>query len=177
MAGKEFTNSGPPLLPGKANTWVPREERMWTERWRGGEKGKGGGLDGCVAWGGWWKRREELRRGGGVLGFVVGNKGKDGGGRGGDMCFGEEGVVASQEHAARKIVDEGEGLEVEIAEHGVGTPPQHQANDIGVYASAEEGHGAARMESAGRHVGQKETKDRARGRRWRCIGGWRPWPG
>ena len=60
-----------------------------------------------------------------MLGIVVGNEGKDGGGIGGDMCFGEEGVVASQEHAARKIVDEGEGLEVEIAEHGVGMPPPH----------------------------------------------------
>ena len=124
---------------------------------------QGGGLKGFVAREGRWKRQEELRRGGGVLGLVVGNEDKDGSGIGGDVCFREEGIVASPQHVAQKIVDEGEGLGVEIAEHGIGMPPPHQANDIGVYASAEEGHGATSMESAGRHIGRKETKPGRKG--------------
>ena len=83
-----------------------------------------------------WKRQEDLRRVSVVLGVVVGNEGKDGDNVGGDMCFGEESIVASQEHAVQKVVDKGESLEVEIAEHGIGTPPPHQSNNISVYASA-----------------------------------------
>ena len=42
----------------------------------------------------------------------------------------------------------GKGLDMQIAEHFVGFPAAHQANDIGVNARAQEGHGTAGTEAA-----------------------------
>ena len=57
----------------------------------------------------------------------------------------------------------GEGLDVEVTEHFVRFPPTNQADDVGVDAGAEQGHGAAGAETAGRNAVGVEIEGRSRG--------------
>ena len=49
-----------------------------------------------------------------------------------------EGALSA--HGVRKVADQGEGLDVQVAEHYVRLPPAYQLDDIGVDLSAEERH-------------------------------------
>ena len=56
--------------------------------------------------------------------------------------------VAVVDHSARKAAHDGNGLGMEVSEHGVGAPAPDQADDIGIDAGRQECHGATRAEAS-----------------------------
>ena len=57
-------------------------------------------------------------------------------------------IIAACEHPAHKLVYNGLGLEVEIAQHCVTLLPANQLDSVMVHIRIEEGHGAPRAEGA-----------------------------
>ena len=83
----------------------------------------------------------------------------------GEVGARQQGEVAVGEHGAGKVMDEGQGLSVEVTKHGVGFPSANEADDIAVDAAAEEGHGTAGAKAAGGDSGGRETEVREGGGR------------
>ena len=61
---------------------------------------------------------------------------KDGGGWRRDVVPGKKVVISMAHHDGSEVGNNGEGLCVEIAKDGVGTPATHEFDDIGIDASA-----------------------------------------
>jgi len=66
-------------------------------------------------------------------------------------------VVAAAQHAGRKVFHEGLGLEVEVAQHFVGSPTTEELDDVGIDVGAEQGGGARSSEGTGRDIIRGET--------------------
>ena len=66
-----------------------------------------------------------------------------------DVSAREKGVGAMGEHNSAEVLDEGKGLGMQVAKHGIRAPAAHQPDGDGVDAAAEEGHGATGTEAAG----------------------------
>ena len=91
----------------------------------------------------WWVGGREISR-------RVGRSRRD------ELCSGlrdvsarEKGVGAMGEHNSAEVPNEGKGLGVKVAKHGVGAPAAHQPDGVGVDVAAEKGHGATSAEAAG----------------------------
>jgi hypothetical protein len=88
----------------------------------------------------------------------------------GDVLVRKEDEVATVEHFGGEALHESISLEVEVAQHFVGTPSADEADDVGVDVSTEEGHGARGSERpSGDVIGKKsqsgwtkETDSRAK---------------
>ena len=61
----------------------------------------------------------------------------------------EKGVGAMGQHNSAEVPNEGKGLGVKVAKHGVGASAAHQPDGVSVDAAAEKGHGATSAEAAG----------------------------
>ena len=67
-----------------------------------------------------------------------------------------EGTVV--EHTGRKVAHDRFGLNMEVAEHLVGAPAAHEADEVGVHFSAKEGHGPRSVEGTGGDIGGEESE-------------------
>ena len=67
------------------------------------------------------------------------------------------------EHGWGQRRDDGNGLSVQVPEHGVGAPTSNEADDVGIDLSAEHGHCAPGPETASRDVGRAEVQVRQGG--------------
>jgi hypothetical protein len=61
------------------------------------------------------------------------------------------------DHQARKAVHDGFCLQVEVAEHFVGSPPPKQADDVSIHFRHKQGHSARGAEAARSDVGRGEA--------------------
>ena len=69
-----------------------------------------------------------------------------------------ESVGPCGQHTLGVISHEGVGLDVQIPEHFVRSPPADEADDVRVNSGEEEGGGTSGPKTAGRDVGGEETK-------------------
>jgi hypothetical protein len=60
-------------------------------------------------------------------------------------------------------MEDGEGLGMEVPEHGVGLPSPHEPENRGVDSTNEESHGATGTKTAGVDISRKKTKVGAEG--------------
>eukprot|EP00980_Cylindrotheca_fusiformis_P022357 scaffold9233_cov102-Cylindrotheca_fusiformis.AAC.1 len=76
----------------------------------------------------------------------------------GDISVGEQGEMATGNHAGRKILHEGCSLHMQIAEHSIRAPTADKANPIGVNVGAEKRHSTGRAQRAGGNMLWQEPK-------------------
>lgn len=65
----------------------------------------------------------------------------------------EQRKVSEGSHLVREVVEERRSLDVQVSEHGIGTPATEELNAFFVNASAEEGHCTTGPEASGLNVG------------------------
>jgi hypothetical protein len=70
----------------------------------------------------------------------------------GDFMVGQHSEVTAGKHAGRKMPHYRLGLDVEVAEHLVRSPPSNETNAVGVDICAQECHGARCSKGARRNI-------------------------
>jgi hypothetical protein len=70
----------------------------------------------------------------------------------------EQRKVSEGSHLVREVVEERRSLDVQVSEHGIGTPATEELNAFFVNASAEEGHCTTGPEASGLNVGGGEAQ-------------------
>jgi hypothetical protein len=71
----------------------------------------------------------------------------------GNASSGEGFEVAMQVHLSGKILEDGDGLDVKVAEHGIALPSAEKADEVTVDAGRDEGHGAGGSEGFNGDIG------------------------
>lgn len=63
-----------------------------------------------------------------------------------------EAVGGSFKHAASHVLHDGNGLDVQVADHGIALPAAEESDHVGVHSGTQEGHGPTGPEGTGVHI-------------------------